>query len=107
MGRKKESKTAVCPVCGTRVEPTRTWNLVSPIPDSKGRITITVMGSFECPNCGRKWRGVVSKIKVGGAGVEVEAGGSKKVLGGEGEVKREGEVIELDVEEILSEPEEE
>ncbi len=106
MGR-KEGKSTVCPVCGTRVEPTRTWNLVSPIPDSKGRITITVMGSFECPNCGRKWRGVVSKIKVGGSSVEVEAGGAKKVLEGGEEARREGEIIELDVEEILSESNEE
>ena len=104
--RKKKKDPFVCPNCGTRVnEPKKTWQLVSPMPDSKGRITITVMGSFECPNCGHKWRGVVSKIKVGGEGVEVEAGGKKKELKGgkEAPEPREGEIIELDLEEIEKE----
>ena len=77
------------------------------MPDSKGRITITVMGSFECPNCGHKWRGVVSKIKVGGDEVEVEAAGKKKELKGKKkekeERKEEGEIIEIDLDDIEEE----
>ncbi len=107
MPKKKKKDPFVCPKCGTRVqEPKKTWQLVSPMPDSKGRITITVMGSFECPNCGHKWRGVVSKIKVGDE-VEVEAGGKKKSLKGKGKKeeprREEGEIIELDIEEIEKE----
>ncbi len=91
----------VCPRCGTRTEPVKTWQLVSPFPDSKGRITITIMGSFVCPNCGYKWRAVISKIKVGGESVEIEAGrGAKASMKSEGkEEKRQGEIIEIDIDE--------
>ncbi len=91
----------VCPRCGTRTEPVKTWQLVSPFPDSKGRITITVMGSFVCPNCGHRWRAVISKIKVGGDEVEVEAGQKKASLKKEEarQEKREGEIIEIDIDE--------
>lgn len=107
MARKKKDPY-VCPKCGTRVsEPKKTWQLVSPMPDSQGRITITIMGSFECPNCGHKWRAVISKIKVGGDEVEVETKSKKKKLGGGSkEQKRppeEGEVIELDLTDIEKE----
>jgi hypothetical protein len=45
MPRKKQSEPDVCPNCGTKVDkPTKTWQLVSPLPDAYGRITITVMG---------------------------------------------------------------
>ncbi|MGB9725823.1 MAG: chromatin protein Cren7 [Fervidicoccaceae archaeon] len=92
---KSSKKANICPVCGTEVSsPDKTWNLVSPIPDDKGRITITVMGSFTCPNCGHKWKGVVSKLKVGGSEVEVEAGGERKSLKpAEGENRRKEEII--------------
>jgi len=74
------------------------------MPDSKGRITITVMGSFECPNCGHKWRGVVSKIKVGGEGVEVEAAGKKKEMKDKGgEARDVGEIIEIDLDDLEEE----
>jgi predicted RNA-binding Zn-ribbon protein involved in translation (DUF1610 family) len=91
----------ICPRCGTRVEPSKTWQLVSPFPDSKGRITITVMGSFVCPECGHKWRGVVSKLKVGGEEVELETGSGRKAkLGAEKkEEKREGVIFEIDIDE--------
>jgi len=94
-----------CPKCGAEVaEPIKTWQLVAPIPDSEGRITITIMGMFQCPNCGYKWRGVVSKLKVG-RDVEIESGGVKKRLSPtrEEEVKREAKVIELSVDEISEE----
>ncbi len=91
----------ICPRCGTRVEPSKTWQLVSPFPDSKGRITITVMGSFVCPECGYRWRGVVSKLKVGGEEVELETGsGSRAKLGTQKkEEKREGAIFEIEIDE--------
>jgi predicted RNA-binding Zn-ribbon protein involved in translation (DUF1610 family) len=90
----------VCPRCGTRTEPVKTWQIVSPFPDSKGRITITIMGSFVCPKCGYRWRAVISKIKVGGESVEIETGkGAKATMQGkkEEEEKRRGEIIEIDI----------
>ena len=99
--RRSKRDPFVCPRCGTRVEePVKTWQLVSPFPDSKGRITITVMGSFVCPNCGYRWRAVISKLKVGGESVEIEAGGSKQAVAQTGsEEKREGAVFEIDIDE--------
>jgi len=107
VARSKKRDPYVCPNCGTRVsEPKKTWQLVSPMPDSQGRITITIMGSFECPNCGHKWRAVISKIKVGGDEVEVETKNKKKKLKGGSkpkEEREEGEVIELDLSDIEKE----
>ncbi len=91
----------VCPGCGYEVkEPERTWQLVSPLPDSKGRITITIMGSYRCPNCGRKWRGVVSKIKTGGGEVEIEGGGRSSRKISEKSDEDRGTVIEIDLSEL-------
>ena len=79
----------VCPRCGTRVsEPVKTWTLVSPMPDKYGRITITVMGSFVCPNCGYKWRTSIKKIKEGG-GEPVEPSR-----------REEGEIREIDLSDL-------
>ena len=100
MPRRRSSKKAqrdiyVCPRCGTRVEePVKTWTLVSPFPDKKGRITVTVMGSFVCPNCGYTWRGVIKKIKTEAAPPQPQAE--------EGD-KEEGEIIEIDLDEIYRE----
>ena len=82
----------VCPKCGTRVqEPAKTWTLVSPFPDKYGRITVTVMGSFRCPNCGYSWRSVIRKLKTGG---DEEA--AKR-----GEEKPEpGTIIEIDLSDL-------
>ena len=97
--RRKSENPFICPVCGTRVEPKKTWQLVSPFPDSKGRITITIMGSFECPNCGHKWRAVISKIKVGADEVELEGVSGKVAREKTPTPKREGEIIEIDIDE--------
>ena len=100
----KKRPPNICPYCGEEVEkPYKTWQLISPLPDSKGRITITVMGMYQCLH-GHKWRAVVSKIKVGGSGeVEVEGAKGKSVLKAEEESKAEveGEVFEIDIEEEL------
>jgi len=100
----KRKDVYICPKCGTRVEkPVKTWQLISPLPDSKGRITITVMGSFVCPNCGYKWRGVISKLKVGGKTVEIEgARGAKSI---EAEEEERAEIIEIDIDELDEEEE--
>ncbi len=92
MARRKKSRDPfVCPKCGTRVaEPDKTWTLVSPLPDKYGRITITIMGSFTCPNCGYKWRAVVKKLKEGGSPPS-QQGEPKKV---------EGEIIEIDLSDL-------
>ena len=103
---KKSSKNAYqCPKCGTVVSsPVKTWQLVAPLPDSRGRITVTVMGMFECPNCGYKWRGVVTKLKVGAESVEMEGRKSVAVETKESGERR-GTVIELSIEDIVREEE--
>jgi DNA-directed RNA polymerase subunit RPC12/RpoP len=101
---------ARCPRCGTEVkEPVKTWQLVSPLPDSEGRITITVMGTFVCPNCGYRWRGKVSILKVGPDGTTeiLEPGkrGKRKRRKEKQEQKpkEEGTVIEIDISDIYDE----
>mgnify|MGYP001772541365 CR=1 FL=1 len=107
MPKKKQSDPYVCPNCGTRVEkPTKTWQLVSPLPDAYGRVTITIMGSFECPNCGHKWKAVVSKIKAGGSSVEIEGKKGVKKIGEEKEEENRGEIIELDLSDLDEDEEE-
>jgi len=96
----RKARINKCPKCGTEVkEPVKTWQLVAPIPDKKGRITVTVMGVFQCPKCGYKWRGVVSKIKVGGTGIEV---GGKEIKEEE-EEKRPPKIIEIDIDNLEEE----
>ena len=95
MARRRKRDPYVCPKCGTRApEPIKTWTLVSPMPDKHGRITITIMGSFQCPNCGYKWRAVIKKIK--------ESGHPPAEQG----PKEEGEIIEIDLSDLdnLGEP---
>ncbi len=101
MPRRRKTDPYICPRCGTRAELVKTWQIVSPFPDSKGRITITIMGSFKCPNCGYRWRAVVSKLKVGGSEVEIESGSkkAKKLKTEEKDEEREGMVIEIDIDE--------
>ena len=63
---RRRRKKNVCPNCGEAVkDPYKTWELIAPFPDKNMRITVTVMGMYECPNCGKKFRGVVSKLKLG------------------------------------------
>lgn len=77
--------------------------MISPLPDAKGRITITVMGSYRCPSCGYSWRTTISKIKTGGSDIEIEGRGEgKKVELGE---ERRGSVIEIDLSELEREEE--
>jgi predicted RNA-binding Zn-ribbon protein involved in translation (DUF1610 family) len=94
-----------CPNCGAKgIKPDKTWQTVSPLPDALGRVTITIMGSYRCPNCGYSWRGIVSKIKAGGSGVEIETRGKGKKLEASEEDRR-GAVIEIDLKDLEREEE--
>ena len=101
MGRRARRDPNICPSCGAKAEkPIKTWQLVSPLPDAYGRITITVMGSYRCESCGHSWRAVVSKIKVGGEDVEIEGvKGVSKFTSKKPVARREGEIIEVDIDE--------
>ncbi|MFW9856422.1 MAG: hypothetical protein ACFFFG_15325 [Candidatus Thorarchaeota archaeon] len=77
--KKKRSKTIVCKKCDTTINPvetppSKTWQLVSPMPDKEGRVTLTIMGSFRCPTCGASIKASLKKIK----GDEIGSGMSKK-----------------------------
>ncbi|NOZ30984.1 MAG: chromatin protein Cren7 [Crenarchaeota archaeon] len=92
MPRRKKKDPFICPSCGTRVnEPVKTWTIVSPIPDKYGRITVTIMGSFQCPNCGAKWKDSIKKIKTGGDEEAMREGEEKK---------EEGTIIEIDLSDL-------
>ncbi|MEM2917606.1 MAG: chromatin protein Cren7 [Candidatus Bathyarchaeia archaeon] len=67
----KQPKQHVCPACGeVAKEPYKTWELIAPFPDKKMRITVTVFGMYECPSCGKKFKDIVGKTKLGAEGVE-------------------------------------
>ena len=77
----KRKKKIACKKCGTEINPTvtpplKTWQLVSPMPDKQGRVTLTIMGSFRCPECNASVRASIKKIK----GDEMGSGKSKKEL---------------------------
>ena len=92
-----------CPRCSsTRVETTKTWNLVSPLPDKAGRITVTVMGVLKCSDCGYTWRTTISKLKIGRE-IEIEGEKGKKRITMKEEEERKPYEIILDVDEILKE----
>lgn len=96
-GRKRSRDPHVCPACGSKnSEVEKTWTLVSPIPDRYGRITVTIMGVLHCNECGHTWKAPIQKMKTGG---DEEA--AKK---GE-EPKRQGQVIVLDLDDIMSDEE--
>ncbi|RLG82016.1 MAG: chromatin protein Cren7 [Thermoprotei archaeon] len=93
-----------CPKCGAEVvKPEKTWQLVAPLPDAEGRVTIIVMGSFRCPKCGHRWRAKVSSVKVGPEG-EVEVQGRRRRRRVKRrEVRSSGQVIEVDLSDIEEE----
>ncbi|MEM0058027.1 MAG: chromatin protein Cren7 [Candidatus Bathyarchaeia archaeon] len=67
-----KTRQNLCPECGTEVkDPYKTWELIAPFPDKKMRITMTVFGMYECPKCGKKFKGIVSKVKLGAEGIEI------------------------------------
>ena len=81
MSQGKRKKNITCKKCGTIINPIetpplKTWQLVSPMPDKEGRVTLTIMGSFRCPECNASVRTSIKKIK----GDEMGSGTSKKEL---------------------------
>lgn len=66
--KRSKEKLITCKKCGfsfkpTEVEPTKTWVNVSPMPDKDGRVTITTMAVWKCPQCGNTIRGAMGKTK--------------------------------------------
>lgn len=98
MRRGSQKRPNICPRCGAEAgEPEKTWHLVSPIPDSRGRVTITIMGIYKCPSCGHRWRATISKIK---AGEDVEIGGAGETREKTETESRRGQVIEIDLSDL-------
>ncbi len=96
---KKPKQGLTCPKCDSKnINVVKTWNLVSPLPDREGRVTVTVMGVLKCKECGYSWRGVVSKLKVG-ARVEIEGGKGEETVVDE----RPPKEIIIDLDEVLRE----
>ncbi len=81
--KSKEKDVAIsCKSCGQVVNPkenppSSTWTLTSPLPDKEGRITLTVMGSFDCPRCGKNIKAAMKKIK---SDDEISGKSKKEVL---------------------------
>ena len=81
--KSKEKDVAIsCKSCGQLINPkenppSSTWTLTSPLPDKEGRITLTVMGSFDCPRCGKNIKAAMKKIK---SDDEVSGKSKKEVL---------------------------
>ncbi len=78
---KKRKKKISCKKCGyvlnpIETPPEKTWQLISPMPDKDGRVTLTIMGSFHCPTCNASVRASLKKIR----GDEIGSGKSKKEL---------------------------
>lgn len=64
MSKKIEKKQKVCPKCGGKGIPTgKTWPLTSPMALMGGNIPI--MGTFECQECGKKFKKKVMDISIG------------------------------------------
>ena len=79
--RAKRKKKISCKKCGHIINPIetppeKTWQLISPMPDKEGRVTLTIMGSFHCPMCNASVRASLKKIR----GDEIGSGKSKKEL---------------------------
>ncbi len=77
--KKGKKKRITCKKCGCIINPienppSKTWQLISPMPDKEGRVTLTIMGSFKCPDCGAAVRAAMKKIK----GDEIGSGQSKR-----------------------------
>ncbi len=78
-GKRSKKLKVLCKKCGTEIDPkihppNTTWTMTSPMPDKNGQITLTIMGSFRCPNCGASVKASLQKIK----GDEAFSGKSKK-----------------------------
>ncbi|MHA2358246.1 MAG: hypothetical protein ACXABK_05715 [Candidatus Heimdallarchaeaceae archaeon] len=65
---KKKVKPIKCKKCGETWAPTevptkKEWPKVAPMPSADGSVTITVMATWDCPNCGKSVMGAKGKTK--------------------------------------------
>ena len=75
MGKKKKGKR--CPDCGGKGTPTgKTWPLTSPMALMGGNLII--MGTFECEECGKKFRKKVKEMPLEGPEAKEEMKKSKE-----------------------------
>ncbi len=63
-----KQKPIKCKHCGETWLPNdvptkKEWNIVSPMPDKEGNVTITRMATWDCPNCGKNKTGAKGKTK--------------------------------------------
>ena len=63
-----KQKLIKCKACGEEWIPTdvptkKEWNIVSPMPDKQGNVTITRMATWDCPSCGKNRTGAKGKTK--------------------------------------------
>jgi transcription initiation factor TFIIIB Brf1 subunit/transcription initiation factor TFIIB len=68
MTKKSKRKKIVCKECGTswfpdEVPTNKEWTRVAPMPDSEGRVTVMMMATWSCPNCGKSKMGLKAKFK--------------------------------------------
>ena len=68
MPKKAKSKPIICKNCGeswmpNEVPTNKEWTKIAPMPDSEGRITVMVMATWSCPNCGKSRMGLKGKYK--------------------------------------------
>ncbi len=64
----KKKKGLIKCSCGNEwlpneVPTNKEWNMVSPMPDAQGNVTITIMASWSCPKCGKSKTGAKGKTK--------------------------------------------
>lgn len=75
MSKKKKGKR--CPECGGKGTPTgNTWPLTSPMALMSGKLII--MGTFECDECGNKFRKKVKEMPLEGPEAKEEMKKSKE-----------------------------
>ncbi|MHA1303170.1 MAG: hypothetical protein ACTSQE_00920 [Candidatus Heimdallarchaeaceae archaeon] len=63
-----KQKKVKCKHCGAEwlpkeVPTKKEWNIVSPMPDKDGNVTITRMATWDCPECGKNKTGAMGKTK--------------------------------------------
>ncbi|MCH8905688.1 MAG: hypothetical protein IH840_01255 [Candidatus Heimdallarchaeota archaeon] len=68
--RKSKIKVIKCKKCGNTFKigseddkRKKEWNIVAPMPDKDGNVTITFMATWDCPNCGKNITGSSGKSK--------------------------------------------
>jgi len=68
MAKKEKLKKITCKNCGetwmpNEIPTSKEWTKLAPMPDSEGRLTIMMMATWSCPNCGKSTMGLKGKFK--------------------------------------------